>query len=212
RWRGPPGLHPRGAKRARKISRCPGAMMLDTSPGNSADESDGDRSSRPGLVTQAEFARRYGVTRQAVGDLVARGVIQLVDELVDEAAAIAAIARSHDPARPSKVLEAARAAGLPVAPSAEEEARSFNEAKTRRELAEAKRAELRLAKESGELVELAAVVTAWSNLVNAARTRLLAVSSSPDIPDALRPVIAARIGEALQELADHDPGSLVETD
>ena len=186
--------------------------MLDTSPGNSADESDGDRSSRPGLVTQAEFARRYGVTRQAVGDLVARGVIPLVDELVDEAAAIAAIARSHDPARPSKVLEAARAAGLPVAPSAEEEARSFNEAKTRRELAEAKRAELRLAKESGELVELAAVVTAWSNLVNAARTRLLAVSSSPDIPDALRPVIAARIGEALQELADHDPGSLVETD
>lgn len=181
------------------------------------------------LITQAEFARRHNVTRQAVADWVKRGVIQLADGLVDEVVALAAIAAVHDPGRPSKVLTlisgpapTMTAAELPApaatAPAAEapasttEESISFHQAKTRRELAEAERAELRLAKERGELVELDLVLATWANLVNAARTRVLAVATSPDIPETLRAITAKRLAEALEELAYHDPRQLVTTE
>jgi hypothetical protein len=51
------------------------------------------------LLSQVEYARRRGFSKQYVGQLVARGKIVLVGGMVDVLAADAALAQSHDPAR-----------------------------------------------------------------------------------------------------------------
>lgn len=118
-------------------------------------------------ITQAEFARRHGVTRQAVNDWVARGVLSLVEGKLDESAALEAIAAVADPARDQRILISGPASEMssaealqspaPAGTSAAaetpnpEEAGSFHAAKTRRERAQAELAELRLARERREL-------------------------------------------------------------
>lgn len=109
-------------------------------------------------ITQAEFARRHGVSRQAVNDLIVRGVITLTaDRMIDEAIALDAITASRDPARVGKIISgpeinmtsadipspATATAGQPVPPTADE-AISYHAAKTRREHAMAKIAEIDL--------------------------------------------------------------------
>jgi hypothetical protein len=51
------------------------------------------------LITQAEWARGCGFSRQYVSRLVKRGLVRLVDGKVDPAAADAALAAMRDPAR-----------------------------------------------------------------------------------------------------------------
>ena len=51
------------------------------------------------LISQSEWARRQGFTRQYVNKLVARGIVQLVDGKVDDAQAEAALAAIREPAR-----------------------------------------------------------------------------------------------------------------
>lgn len=174
-------------------------------------------------ITQADFARRHNVSRQAIHDLVNRGVIVLAGGLVDEAAALQAIAETRDPARVSKILisgpaPSMNATAIPplpeaaAAPPTDEEAISFHKAKTRRELAEAMRAELRLAIEQSEYVELALVLRTWANLVNVARIKFLAIPGSPDIPESLRPHLTQRITDTLHELSRLDPAELITTE
>lgn len=52
------------------------------------------------LISQAEYARRRGVSRQYVSRLVRDGVIALHDGKIDPASADAALAARRDPARP----------------------------------------------------------------------------------------------------------------
>jgi len=54
------------------------------------------------LVSQAEYARRRGVSRQYIGQMVAKGVIALQDRRVDVAQADAALASMREPARPQR--------------------------------------------------------------------------------------------------------------
>jgi len=51
------------------------------------------------LISQAEYARKRGVSRQYVGQMVAKGIIQLVDKKVDVDQADVALAAIRDPAR-----------------------------------------------------------------------------------------------------------------
>jgi len=54
------------------------------------------------LVSQAEYARRRGVSRQYIGQMVAKGVIALKDRKVDTDQADAALAAVREPARPER--------------------------------------------------------------------------------------------------------------
>jgi transcriptional regulator with XRE-family HTH domain len=110
-----------------------------------------------GMLTQAEFARRHGVSRQAIWDWVNRGVVQLVNGNVDEDQALAAIESVRDPARAGKILEGlASAKPGPVPADYDRPAPQQGEyaaAKTRREQAEASLAELKLRQQAGELID-----------------------------------------------------------
>lgn len=54
------------------------------------------------LLSQAEWARREGFSRQYAHRLVRRGVVRLVDGRVDPAQAAAALAALRQPARPAR--------------------------------------------------------------------------------------------------------------
>jgi hypothetical protein len=54
------------------------------------------------LITQSEWARRHGFSRQYVSRLVRQGVLRLVDGRIDPAAADAALAARREPARPPR--------------------------------------------------------------------------------------------------------------
>ena len=61
------------------------------------------------MITQAEWARRHGFSRQYVSKLVSRGVVRLVDGKIDPAQADAALAALRQPAKPLRRSGAAPA-------------------------------------------------------------------------------------------------------
>lgn len=121
-------------------------------------------------VRQAELARELGVSRQAIGDLVKRGIISAdADGLIDVELAKVAIAQRVRPS--GKTSEAIAPAppplGLPapVAPPAEKEvdpahATSFHVARTLREAEEAKMARMKRQQMEGSLIEKDPAITA----------------------------------------------------
>jgi hypothetical protein len=56
----------------------------------------------PSLISQSEYARQRGVSRQYVSRLVKQGVIALENGKIDPARADAALAARRDPARPER--------------------------------------------------------------------------------------------------------------
>ena len=94
----------------------------------------------PELITQAELARRLGVSRQYVGKLVKEGKIQKVGKKIDFESASKALRRIADPARSSSSDDSV-------------ENTTFAEAKTMKEIYHAKLARLKFEEESSKLVE-----------------------------------------------------------
>jgi phage terminase Nu1 subunit (DNA packaging protein) len=95
----------------------------------------------------------------------------------------------------------------PAAGDATSTLEAYNEARARREAAEAGLAEDELRKTRGELVEVAGVVDAWVGLITAAKTKLLGIPSKlkqrhPDLPRAAHVGLGELIHEALEDLAD----------
>jgi hypothetical protein len=131
-------------------------------------------------VRQAELARRLEVSRQAIGDLVARGILTVGDDgLLDEAASRAAIAANVHPAgktaAANKPPRAAEQTPPPEQPQAAKPATiDYHAARTLREYTEAQRAALKLRQELGELAPLAEVARHMSMAVLDAREYLLA--------------------------------------
>lgn len=72
--------------------------------------------------------------------------------------------------------------------------------------------EMDLAKRRGELVELDAMIKVWTSIVVAARLRILAIATAPDVPEAYRQTLADRVRDALQEISEHDPRTVVESE
>lgn len=143
----------------------------------------------PALVTQAEYARRRGVSREAVRKAVDAGRISVLgnDKLIDPAVAdiqweqnsrkrvappgkVDAPAAGQTPAAPPAaqraaedlVEAAANAAGAEGAeePPTPKAGPTYQDARTRREIAEAEEAEMRAAKTAGRLIEKPPAVTA----------------------------------------------------
>jgi hypothetical protein len=187
------------------------------------------------MVSQAEAARRFGVARQSINELVARGVLPLVDGRVDMEVARVVLATRLDPARSKILREAAdrrpepTPAPLPVASAAGESPdaaeaddaagiTSYHTARTLREKYAALEARARYRQLCGTLVPAdgvrLAITTAASNLRLALETipdklapRLAAMSDE----DACRALLDQAIAEALDALADMGD-ALVATD
>lgn len=142
-------------------------------------------------VTKAELARLTGRSRQAIDQLAKRHVFPVgSDGLVDRDLAVHAIANR---VRPRMSRRQAELAAPPVAPAALvalEAPLGYNEAKTLREIAEARLAELKLAEQRGELVRAVDVQSALSNKAAALREGFL------QLPARLAPIMAAESDQA----------------
>ena len=177
----------------------------------------------------AELARRLGVSRQAVSDLVRRGILTPdANGRIDEAAARAAILASVHPT--SKTVQAAQAsAPAPIAPIApvaaapapapavapaaapqpEAAATNYHVAKTMREAAEAHIARLKLAEMRGELIRTDAVRAVMSNIFATTReavlqmpARLAPLLAAESDPAAVQNLLHAELHAALESLAN----------
>ena len=124
---------------------------------------------RVSLISQAEYARRRGVAKSAVAKAVAEGRISLIDGKVDPTVAdiqweqntrARADSRRGASSAPTVGVQAPLAA--PVAPEGQETRATvpapapeagYTDFRTRREKAEAERAEMETAKMAGRLIE-----------------------------------------------------------
>ena len=173
----------------------------------------------------AELARRLGVSRQAVSDLVRRGILTPdANGRIDEAAARAAILASVHPT--SKTVQAAQASApapiapvaaapapapavVPAAPQPEAAATNYHVAKTMREAAEAHIARLKLAEMRGELIRTDAVRAVMSNIFATTReavlqmpARLAPLLAAESDPAAVQNLLHAELHAALESLAN----------
>lgn len=108
-------------------------------------------------VRQAELARRLDVSRQAIGDLVSRGILQLGDDgLLDLDEATRAIAASVHPTGKTAAATP-KPHAEPSTPASAPAGIDYHTAKTLREYTEAQRAAIKLRQEMGELAPLAEI-------------------------------------------------------
>lgn len=172
----------------------------------------------PRRVRKAQLARELGVSRQAISNLVKRGVLsEDKDGLVDVELARHAIASRVSPdSKTSQALSVVPApTGQPVAPQAlaagqpvEELAiTNYHVAKTLNESAQAKMNHLKLREMQGELIRVDAVRTAVAGAMSMAReslmqipTRLAAILAGESDASAIHRMLEAEIITALQEL------------
>lgn len=164
----------------------------------------------PSRLSQSGLARRLGVKRQAVHDLVKRGVIAVDDNgLIDVLAATTAISRTlRADSKTVATIMAAQPPAVPADPIAPpsaptdqqpesepasidpNDATSYHVARTLREAAEARMAQLRLRVMAGELVDADRVRRAATTLAATAR------SAFERIPDKLAERLAAETSAA----------------
>lgn len=152
--------------------------------------------------SQAELARELGVSRQSIGELVQRHIIEVgADGLIDLDLAKLAIANR---VRPSAKTSAALSPPPPPAPAEQpataapaadpddaNAATSFHVAKTLREVTEARIAQFKLGELKGELINVSALRTALASMHAQVREHLL------QIPDRLAPVLVGQPDQAV---------------
>ncbi len=115
----------------------------------------------PELLTQKEYARRRGWSKQYVNQLVRQGRIPIRDGRIDPIIADAALARDRDPARGRTFSTAPVAQPEPVGPPGQDPAArvqgSYAKARTLREHFRAMREKMDYEAAIGRLVEVAEV-------------------------------------------------------
>lgn len=149
-------------------------------------------------VTQAAYARATGLTRQAVGNLVRRGVIEL-----NKAGKV--IPRQADAARGA--IEQVRVSDAGDSAGEAEDTQRYKKARADREVANAQLAQVKLAEEIGRLVSRESV-DLW--IYEATRAATKTLETIPKIlapkvalmsdPHEIQQVIAVEIREVLEEL------------
>ena len=116
---------------------------------------------RPELLTQKEYARRRGWSKQYVNQLVRQGRIPIRDGRIDPVAADAALARDRDPARGRPFSPAQVAQLEPAEPPAQDPAArvqgSYVKARILREHFRAMREKMEYEAAIGRLVDVAEV-------------------------------------------------------
>ena len=163
------------------------------------------------LISQAEWARRHGFSRQYVSKLIASGVIRLVDGRIDPEMADRALAARREPARPAKrdVLSSpASSTPPPRAPNTLGAAAEFTgsdlptlllRARTKSEVEKGKLLELKAKVEAGKFVDVDEVNAAAFNKARVVRDALLNIAAR------LAPLVAAESDErACFDLIDRE--------
>ena len=173
----------------------------------------------PKKCRQAQLARELGVSRQGIHELIKRGILQVdEDGLIDVAAARAAIAASLHPG--AKTVQAitpaapgatAAAPETPAtapgpgpttapaqAPAAAPTVTSYHVAKTLREAAEARLAQLKLAQKQGEVIQVQAVRSVLASTFAAVREAML------QLPARVAPLLAVESDPAAIQTALYD--------
>ncbi|MCW7551803.1 hypothetical protein NX722_10080 [Endozoicomonas gorgoniicola] len=108
------------------------------------------------LLSQSEFAKRQGWSRQYVAKLVKSGKIKLVNGKVDEQAALSALKQQAEPA--SALRQApARQEAFPATLTDSRQAVDFVTARTMREAFKARMAKMEYEEKSGKLTDAARV-------------------------------------------------------
>lgn len=169
-------------------------------------------STAPQRATKAALARELGVSRQAVGDLVKRGILtEDRDGLIDiELAKLALVNR----VRPSSKTAAALTTQAPPAQTQTTDASessavtSYHVAKTLNEAAQARMNQLKLKEMQRELVRIDAVESVWSQALAATREHLLQVRArlapllaNESDPFKIEQLLDLEHNQALQHLA-----------
>lgn len=143
------------------------------------------------LMTQAQYAEHRGVSRAAVHKAIKDERISTIDGKIDPAVADiqwAANSRARAPSSPAAAaLSGARpdVASRPAASAPDpgdpgyggmfESPDDYGVSRARREAAEAELAELKLAEQRGNLIQLKAVEAVWSNSCAGMREHLLQI-------------------------------------
>jgi hypothetical protein len=168
------------------------------------------------LVSQAEYARQRGVSRQYVGQMVAKGIIGLSNRKVDTAQADAALAALREPVRPERRQKPE--ALVPTSEALPASAPSSSagnlptlllKSRIKSEVERAKLLEIKARVEAGKYVAAEDVKVAAFNRARVVRDALL------NIPERLAAMLAAEADErrvhqilaveiraALEELTD----------
>lgn len=146
-------------------------------------------STAPAKARKAQLARELGVSRQAIGDLVARGVLsEDKDGLIDvELAKLALQNRVRPSAKTARALTTPPAPATPPAadapgdasaadlPKGDATVTSYHVAKTLNETAQARMNQLKMKEMQGDLIRVAVVEAVWGASLAAAREHLLQV-------------------------------------
>lgn len=152
-------------------------------------------------LTESGLARQLGVSRQAVHELVKRGVLSKdKDGLIDfELAKHALMNRVRPSGKTAASLQepATPAATQTPEPSTEPEITSYHVAKTLREAAEAQIARIKLSEMQGDVIRVDAIRSALAGMIASTRDSLL------QIPARVAPVLAvetdaARVHDLIQ--------------
>jgi hypothetical protein len=177
------------------------------------------------LVSQAEYARQRGVSRQYVGQMVAKGVIRLTGRKVEMDQADTALAAFREPAR----LERRAEPQIKPAPVSKPAATSVQEPITLRqggdlptlllktriksEVERAKLLEIKAKVETGRYVDADDVKATAFNKARVVRDgllnipdRLSAVLAAESDPAKVHELLAAEIRNALEELSGNKRG------
>lgn len=146
------------------------------------------------LVSQAEYARQRGVSRQYIGQMVAKGVIRLQGRKVDPAQADAALAAVREPARPERratpkaepaLKPLVPATELPALPQGGDLPTLLLKTRIKSEVEKAKLLEIKARVEAGKYVDADEVKVAAFNKARVVRDALM------NIPERLAAVLAA---------------------
>ncbi|HSF96400.1 MAG TPA: hypothetical protein VLA52_15345 [Thermohalobaculum sp.] len=157
------------------------------------------------LITQAEWARRHGFSRQYAGRLVKRGLVALIDGKVDPDQADAALAAVREPARQPRRKSRPGPAPQPASERPQDDGRGelllpaqgpgqtpggdlptlLLRTRIKSEVERAKLLEIKARVEAGKFVDVDDVEVAAFNRARVVRDSLL------NIPDRLAAVLAA---------------------
>ena len=147
------------------------------------------------LVSQAEYARQRGVSRQYIGQMVAKGVIRLTNKKVDSDQANAALAAVREPARRERSKEQTTGPAASVTPPVNRPMdlspvggdlpTLLLKSRIKSEIERSKILEIKARVEAGRYVDADEVKAAAFNKARVVRDGLL------NIPDRLSAVLAA---------------------
>ena len=147
------------------------------------------------LVSQAEYARQRDVSRQYIGQMVAKGVLRLTDKKVDPDQANAALAAVREPARRERGKEQTTGPAASVTPPGNRPMdlspvggdlpTLLLKSRIKSEIERSKLLEIKARVEAGRYVDAEEVKAAAFNKARVVRDGLL------NIPDRLSAVLAA---------------------